>query len=75
MPGLQAVADSLSRLAEYLKIAQNRVLYQLGTEESFGAAVAVSLYAADAIQNVVGIEAVTLHNGTASRNTLSLISG
>jgi hypothetical protein len=55
MLDLQTIADPLSRLREYLKVSQNGILYQIGTEKDLRTAVAVALYAADAIQNVVGI--------------------
>lgn len=51
MLDLQTVADPLSRLAENLQIAQDGVLYQLGTKEDLSAAFTVPLYTASAIQN------------------------
>jgi hypothetical protein len=66
MKDLQTIGDPLSGLGEGLEIAQNGVLNQLRSAKSLLTILAIAIYPPHAIEDVLDVQAVVLHNGIAS---------
>ena len=66
MKGLKMIADPLSGFGEGLKIAQDCILNQFRCAKNLLTALAIPIYAADASEDVIDVEAVVLHKGIAS---------
>ena len=66
MKGLQMVADPLGGFGEGVEIAQNSVLNQFRPAKSIFATLAIPIYAPDASQDVIDVEAVIPHKRIAS---------
>jgi hypothetical protein len=60
------IADPLSGFGQGLEIAQNSVLDQFRLAKSFLTVLAIPLYAADTIDDVMDIKTVVPHRGIAS---------
>ena len=60
------IADPLSGFGEGLEIAQNSILNQFRLAKSILTVLAIPIYAPDAIEDVMDVEAVVPHKGIAS---------
>jgi hypothetical protein len=66
MTGFQTIADPLCGFTERLEIAQNSVLNQFRAAKGRLAVLTILVDVPDAIEDVMDINAVVLHKGTAS---------